>query len=270
MTWRKAESSDVRWRKLGGTALAWWRRYVASVGWTLNIACGVAVLIIVLHDLVFLGWPELFPRGAEMWKLAYQLSLATVASYVFFYINVHLKRMRDKELMRPFLFRYTMMVLGDAVNIADFMNRASGKDPAFGWPYLDFPPDGKEIERMCKAINPHTNTVPFFAGDWFEYLGMRWERTKHNITTLYTAASFLEAEHLNLLVELENCWYLDFLPHKITRRPSNTDLSVDVQFFEDYFDKAAQLRDYAYRNLTLSGTPEMTDGTPLYTMKRVE
>lgn len=73
----------------------WWRKYIASVGWPLNLACFVAIIVIVLHDFVFVGWPELFPRGSQMWRLAYQLGLALVASYVFFYINVHLRRVRE-------------------------------------------------------------------------------------------------------------------------------------------------------------------------------
>ena len=49
----------------------------------------------------------MFPGASRLWELAYLLGLTWVASYVFFYINVHLKAVREKETLRPFLYTYT-------------------------------------------------------------------------------------------------------------------------------------------------------------------
>jgi hypothetical protein len=74
-----------------------WRKWVRSVGWPLRVVFLVAVGVIILHDFVFWGRPELFPSASRLWGLAYLLSLAWVASIVFFYINVHQKAVREKE-----------------------------------------------------------------------------------------------------------------------------------------------------------------------------
>ena len=87
------------------------------MGWPLNMVFLVALGVIILYDFVFWGWPELFPAASRLWELAYLLALTWVASYMFFYINVHLKAVREKETLRPFLYTYTRRVVGDAMSI---------------------------------------------------------------------------------------------------------------------------------------------------------
>jgi hypothetical protein len=233
----------------------WWGKYVASVGWLLNAACLVSVLVIVLHDIVFLGWPELFPRGAQLWKLAYGLSLALVASYVFSYMNVHLKRLREQETLRPFLYRHTLYLIGDANNIVNHLRMASGQGTPSDWPFEDFPPIREELERMCKAVDPHS-TAPQFLGDWFQFLIHQKERTMGNISKIYTAVPFLEADYLHLLMNLEDSHYFTFIDATAALPAAHKDMSVWMSGLDDYFEKARLLRDYAYRHLTSSGHAE--------------
>jgi hypothetical protein len=77
-----------------------WRKWVRSVGWPLRVVFLVAVGAIILHDFVFWSRPELFPSASRLWGFAHLLSLAWVASIVFFYINVHQKAVREKEGLR--------------------------------------------------------------------------------------------------------------------------------------------------------------------------
>jgi hypothetical protein len=236
-------------------ALYLWSKYVASVGWLLNVACLVSALVIVLHDFVFIGWPELFPHGAQLWKLAYQLSLALIASYVFFYMNVHLRRLREQETLRPFLYRHTLYILGDALSINNNLRNASGQGTPSLWPYEDFPPSREDLERMCKAVDPH-HAVPQFVGDWFRYLSHQRKRTMDNISRIYTAVPFLEADYLHLLMEFENCHHLKTIDEIAAVRPNSTNMSFLVHGLHDYFEKASRLRDHAYSHLTASGRAE--------------
>ena len=71
---------------MNSQARRWWRKWVSSVGWPLNIVFLAAIGVIILHDFVFWGWPELFLSASRLWELAYLLGLTWVASYVFFYI----------------------------------------------------------------------------------------------------------------------------------------------------------------------------------------
>jgi hypothetical protein len=193
-----------------------WRKYVASVGWPLNAACLIAVLVVILHDFVFVGWPELFPHGAQLWKLAYQLSLALIASYVFFYVNVHIRRLREKEALRPFLCQYTRNVVEQAAEMSRTFKGKKGK-PEYRFEG-DFPPTLEDTERMLLPISPK-HTIPFVVdmspdrvktyGTWLDWLLWHKSRTMHSITRIYTATPFLEPEHLRLIMDVENCEIFD-------------------------------------------------------------
>ena len=58
----------------------WLRNYVTSVGWPLNTACLLAFVTVILHDFIFFGWLELFPRGAQLWKLLYDVEAIPACS----------------------------------------------------------------------------------------------------------------------------------------------------------------------------------------------
>jgi hypothetical protein len=232
-----------------------WRKWVRSVGWPLRVVFLVAVGAIILHDFVFWGRPELFPSASRLWGLAYLLSLAWVASIVFFYINVHQKAVREKEGLSPLLYTYTRRVVGDAMNIVLTFKRAIDEDidsEVANTDYEGFRPSLEETQRMCAAIN-RASQAPQFAGTWVEFLAFQKRRTEDECSRIYTATPFLEAEHLQLLIDLENCSYFNFVPWVVTSGAGDGYLSFMAKQLHDYFERARRLHEYANRHLTLSG-----------------
>jgi hypothetical protein len=108
---------------------------------------------------------------------------------------------------------------------------------------------------MCRAVDPHS-TVPQFLGDWFQFLGYLKERTMGNISKIYTAVPFLEADYLRLLMDLEDAHHFTFIDQMAAFRPTYTDMSAWMSGLVDYFEKAERLRDYADSHLTSSGHAE--------------
>jgi hypothetical protein len=236
-------------------ARRWWRKWVSSVGWPLNIVFLAALGVIILHDFVFWGWPELFPSASRLWGLAYLLGLTWVASYVFFYINVHLKAVREKETLRPFLYTYTRRVVGDAMSIILPFKRATNEDidsEAANTDYEGLWPSLEETRRMCAAVNP-ASQAPQFLGTWLQFLAFQKRRTEDECSRIYTATRFLEADHLQLLIDLENCSYFNHLTFLVALGAGDGDLSFMAKELHDYFERARRLHEYANRQLTLSG-----------------
>lgn len=162
------------------------------MGWPLRVVFLVAVGVVILHNFVFLDRPELFPSASRLWELAYLLSLAWVASIVFFYINVHQKAVREKEGLRPFLYTYTRRVVEDAMNIVLNFKRAIDEDidsEAANTDYEGLWPSLEETQRMCAAIN-RVSQAPQFAGTWVEFLAFQKRRTEDECSRIYTATPF--------------------------------------------------------------------------------
>jgi hypothetical protein len=105
-----------------------WRKYVASVGWPLNIVCIASLTVVLLHDFVFADSPELFQNAEKAWNLLYQLALALLASYVFFYVNVHLPKQQDRENVHQFLNSKTFSLIQDALHQIRSLHNTSSHD----------------------------------------------------------------------------------------------------------------------------------------------
>src|SRR5215207_10435315 len=90
--------------------------------------------------------------------------------------------------------------------------------------YEGFWPSLEEAQRMCAAIN-RASQAPQFAGTWVEFLAFQKRRTEDECSRIYTTTPFLEAEHLQLLIDLENCFYFNHLSHVVALGVSNRNFS---------------------------------------------
>lgn len=187
--------------------------------------------------------------------LSTELGLGLEHRVLFFYMNVHHKAVREKEGLRSFLYTYTRRVVGDAMNIVLKFKRAIDEDidsEAANTDYEGLWPSLEETQRMCAAIN-RASQAPQFAGTWVEFLAFQKRRTEDECSRIYTATRYLEAEHLQLLIDLENCSYFNFVPWVVTFEAGDGDLSFMAKQLHDYFERARRLHEYANRHLTLSG-----------------
>ena len=92
-----------RYTGLRRRAKRFWFIYIASLDRTLTVLFIFCGFVIIAHEFVFAGWPELFSGGAALWELLYRLCFAFVASYIFYVVVIHVQRQRDKENIREFL-----------------------------------------------------------------------------------------------------------------------------------------------------------------------
>lgn len=132
----------------------WWRKYVAAVGWLLNTVCVASLAVVCLHDFVFAGSPELFQNAGKGWELLYKLALSLLASYVFFYVNVHL-RQRDRKNVHQFSNDKTFRIVQDAQHIINGPRHTSGRDVRDDYPSLS------DLKVMCSKVILMPSTFVF-------------------------------------------------------------------------------------------------------------
>lgn len=241
-----------------------WREYVASVGWLLNSVCLLAMLLIVLHDFVFFGNAQLFRGGANLWRLAYQLSLALVGSYIFFYLNIHLPRLRDKRKLRPFWKDRANTIYSFAKGISSGLVRAAGETLA-----TDFPATEQDTLRMCGKADPHSNSDAqslrgYLSGSPNPYLSVLERmyslrlRSKQYFEDIHATLPFIDAEFLHLVNDIENCTLFFALdgaasfPTGIRQAVvGSTDMTAWASSgLHDYFEKAKRLQVYINQHLS--------------------
>lgn len=233
--------------------------YTSTLDRILIISFLGCAVVILAHDVVprFVGWAEMFPGGAELWELLYELCLAFVASYVFYFVVVHLKRQRDREVLKPFLYRYTSSIVDDAKLISQKLANAS--ETEFEG---DFPPDRDVVVEMCERVNPISKVPGMFIVQWFEFLEFRRSLSKESSANILTATPFLEPEHLKRVMDVDTCLYFKRVqafannfrrpdePTSPTSIHPHTNLGVLDTDFQDYFEKAKRLKEYVDNELS--------------------
>src|SRR5215210_7845386 len=112
------------WRQIG----QFWRKYIASINRVLNGLFVISVSIVVLRyiNVAFLHITELFPGGSEVWEVLYELRLALISAYIFFFIVTHWKRQQDKGNLLPFLNSKNNAIIGAAEAVAGQLAQSSG------------------------------------------------------------------------------------------------------------------------------------------------
>ena len=71
----------------------------------LNIFLGISVVAVVSIGVLLRDIPEIIPKGAEIGEVFYRLSLSYIASYIFYFVVVHLKAEKDKKNISAYIFR---------------------------------------------------------------------------------------------------------------------------------------------------------------------
>lgn len=225
-----------------------WVKYIASTSLVLNVLLVISIIIVILHDFVFVNLRELFEGGVELWNLAYKLSLALIGSYIFYFVVVHSKRQQDRENLLPFLQRQTNLITADARSLIYALKEQSGCEFAGDYPNLD------DTKTMCAKISRH-DVAPLLidiAGtkaNWIQYLQHSRSRTEKALPRIYDTVFFLDSDYLKLLTNVENCRYFTALDHIVGMPLTNGSLSFLAESLHDYFQHARGLEEYANKKL---------------------
>ena len=225
-----------------------WSKYIASINRVLNWLFVISAAIIVLRyiNVAFLHITEQFPGGSEVWELLYELSLALISAYVFYFIVTHWTRQQDKGNLLPFLRSKTNAIVQAAEDVAGRLAQSSGHG------FENRLPSKDETEAMCAKVK---------AGDeftWFpefgirvqthlQYLVFHMQRTKQDIASVYTRMPYLDSEYVKLLAQIDDCRYFNTLEQLAGTNLKNSDLSFLAQQLHTYFEHVQAFREYQQR-----------------------
>jgi hypothetical protein len=171
-----------------------------------------------------------------------------VTSYLFYYIVVHLKTMKDKVNLLPFLTSQTDMIVADAEAVAGHLSDVSGHKFAGSYPSRD------DTIAMCEAVNPHSTISSFHApigtpATQLQFILIHVNRTKEAISNIYPLMTFLDSHYVRLLTEIDNCLYFHALEEETRLGAGNRDLGFLATSLHLYFESVKQLGEYKNKGL---------------------
>lgn len=215
----------------------------------LNILLAIAFIIVISMDLLLRDIPEWFPKGAAIGEAIYRLSLSFIASYVFYFVVIHLKAEKDRRNTSAYLFKSITGILVNATNLMRDILKDSATTTS-----------EKEVTNVVlfgalKKIGPNqtvtekTYEIGVRNPTWTEYLSYFERRCLAHIAEAFEKMSLLDTELIAILGELRHSGLFRHL--EIARNPGvkNADFEKMYPDFHTYFSNCMRLRDYAVSRL---------------------
>lgn len=81
----------------------------------ISILSGVAILIIISY-IVSIDLPELWDNAGIQFEILYQISLAIIASFIFYIMQIYIPQRKKKKAIRPYITRL-MNKISDSMDI---------------------------------------------------------------------------------------------------------------------------------------------------------
>ena len=179
----------------------------------------------------------------DLGVLADAVLTSVVASYVFYLIVVHLKESQDKSVLAPYVNRHTLRVVTLCQSQLNDIARTSGVN-------LDF--DTLEVTQLADAfgrIHPYSDAPLVLAPDnrnanWYQYFDFHRGRSKESIQRVLAQLPFLDATHVGLLAEVDDCSHFNFIPLFLHVPTRNTDMASFASMFFSYCKSCQDLSKY--------------------------
>jgi hypothetical protein len=233
--------------------------------WIAAIVAGVYAF--VQH--VMLGTiPELFPYGAALGDLIYDLAIAYIGAFVFYLLVVRLPLRRDRTNMYRYLAPILLRVSGEAVGLMRGLNEAAN---------IDKTRDNtrSNVEATCKMLTPttHANMVMRNAdgstrpATVMEMIGYHIQRAREINSEIMKFASYLDSSVLKNIADIDGCALFMFYD-ATGGQMGNPDLSVFSALIFEYLRLADRNGEYC-REMGLnvptppSSLTEDNDAVPL-------
>lgn len=223
-------------------------RYILAVKPSLNIFLLLTILCLVVMESYLLNIPEVVPWGAEFGKVFYKLCLSFIASYIFYFVVVHIKSESDKEQINGFISSKVDRVIGDCKSqINDFKRQVNYESAEI---YLTL----EEIEEVFSKINPHSNAPLLLGGlenhaNWMQYMIRHKNRSQEAIQKIFVKMPFLDSKLVRILAEIDGCTHFDIVETSLGLGFSNKDLKAWGSTFHKYTVLCQQLESHKLKYL---------------------
>lgn len=216
----------------------------------LHLGVFVSIILIVLIKFIFDDKEEIFKGGAEVGNIIYQLSLAYLASFIFYFIVVYLKYFNEKKHIGPYIASRTGSVSAAIfIMLFEMFKEAGYKADDIHITNLT----DDQITKMASKINPNDDAPSAYVKTrdrittWWTFFVYWKEETEKRINVIFRHSQFLEAEHIKLLLRVqENSFFstLEFIEELPGDSISNSDCSIFKDQLISLYKSSKDLREY--------------------------
>lgn len=189
--------------------------------------------------------PEWFYGASILGQLASKLSLSYIASFVFYYLAVHLKSQSDKRNAYEIAFPLSRTIIWDSKSILTELhitqNVSSGNNDEIRAAFQNL--------TWGSPANLLIHFNPEIYADWQGYLSYYYRRLDDNLKEIFTLTVFYDSDFLTKLFAIQHCSFMSMLD-MFSKNPALSDtmkpltLEPLAQPFIDYLALINDLETY--------------------------
>lgn len=217
-----------------------------SINLVITLVFIISVTYSICYQIEFLSIPELFPNAYELGIIAFNLSLAIIASSIFYFIVIHINEYNNKQKAISIVRKKIQKL----INIETTVTKACIEKTNYELQKENYSKENfKKLLREIKS----TDVAPqlFFSGKekntWFEYLFYFVNDSQVIVKEIYQFMPYLELDLLVILNELEDSEYFSFFKLFKKRTFSYPNLSVIASYYHKYTILISRLEKYLVR-----------------------
>lgn len=223
---------------------------IFKVRLSVNLFLAFSVFYIIIYESILIYEKELFPGAARLGVIWKQLCLAVIASYIFYFLVVHLVRLRDQDN----IYKYVADKVHDIVSLAHAtFTRLTSKTSLSK---AQWPPKLKQIEGICSKIRLGDksplliiNAEQKFYATWIQYLEQLVVENRNAIEKIFIHMIFLDSKLVKLLGGIDNCHFFKKIEYIKLGHAANISCTVIANDLYDYFRLIHNLEIFACKCL---------------------
>lgn len=217
----------------------------------IKIGLYASLLTILLVNFVFNETNEIFKYGAETGNALSNLSLAYVASYIFYRIVVVEREKEIKKTIYISVIKLTNKLLFNGFYILDVLVENEKKDRNKIHKEKNKITE-EEYKELCKKINPNSlsrfseqvNELELKTNTKIESLYIQCVKlVREHIDRIFIFLPYLEDEHIKILNEIRDSKLLS-TDRGLYFTKTNKNFSIFENYMYDYFKLILKLENY--------------------------
>ena len=222
-------------------------KLLLTVPLPVNIGLIISTFYIVVVRFVINDFSEPFIGAYKVGWIGYDLFLAYVASYIFYFLVVHLKSFNDKQNINEFVADHTKRLVFEGQSVFTDLSKASGLSN------LTFPPSPDEVKQICQKIDPH-GQAPMITNDfqkvnWIYYLYNRKLVSDNLSRKILGRMPYLESELINIVSLIDDNSFFSMVEHLNRQAFQNKNFQFLDKSLFNYFALVYKLENYFDKNL---------------------
>ena len=178
----------------------WFQTYISSLRKDIALLLLLDLVYLFFMELVFRCIPAPYPIFVKIGDLFVTLAISFIASFIFYFVQIHLPRIKEKENLFPSLASMFHCILGYE---KDMLTQLLG---------LKMNEITEEkIKAQTEKLNLYTEAPLIIGGakgdhkaNWIEYCIYRVQRIDKNWDLMIHYSSYLDSECMALLLKMQN------------------------------------------------------------------